>query len=143
MAGCSAINKNKMELRNKIIHALNEIRPFLAADGGDISLVEILDEKIVKVKLHGNCAGCSVNQMTLKTGVEMTIKKHAPQIEKVVNVDETNLICIFIPVFKGCIQKLKFYFYFIYFVFLYRKANTAYNWSPVLKARLQKTLFHL
>ena len=79
---------NKMELRNKITLALNEIRPFLAADGGDISLVEILDEKIVKVKLHGNCAGCSVNQMTLKTGVEMTIKKHAPQIEKVVNVDE-------------------------------------------------------
>ena len=76
-----------MELRKKIIHALNEIRPFLAADGGDISLVEVLDEKIVKVKLHGNCAGCSVNQMTLKTGVEMTIKKHAPEIEKVVNVE--------------------------------------------------------
>ena len=77
-----------MELRNKIIHALNEIRPFLAADGGDISLVEILDEKIVKVKLHGNCVGCSVNQMTLKTGVEMTIKKYAPNIEKVINIDD-------------------------------------------------------
>lgn len=77
-----------MELRNKIIHALNEIRPYLAADGGDISLVEILDEKIVKVKLHGNCVGCSVNQMTLKTGVEMTIKKYAPHIEKVINIDD-------------------------------------------------------
>ena len=77
-----------MELRNKIIHALNEIRPFLAADGGDITLVEILDEKIVKVKLHGNCVGCSVNQMTLKTGVEMTIKKYAPHIEKVINIDD-------------------------------------------------------
>ena len=77
-----------MELRNKVIHALNEIRPFLAADGGDITLVEILDEKIVKVKLHGNCVGCSVNQMTLKTGVEMTIKKYAPQIEEVLNIDE-------------------------------------------------------
>ena len=77
-----------MELRNKIIHALNEIRPFLAADGGDISLVEILDEKIVKVKLHGHCVGCSVNQMTLKTGVEMTIKKYAPHIEKVINIDD-------------------------------------------------------
>ena len=77
-----------MELRNKVIHALNEIRPFLAADGGDISLVEILDEKIVKVKLHGNCVGCSVNQMTLKTGVEMTIKKYAPHIEKVINIDD-------------------------------------------------------
>ena len=75
-----------MELRNKIIHALNEIRPFLAADGGDISLVEIIDEKIVKVKLHGNCAGCSVNQMTLKTGVDDN-QKHAPQ-GKVVNVEE-------------------------------------------------------
>ena len=77
-----------MELRNKIIHALNEIRPFLAADGGDISLVEILDEKIVKVKLHGNCVGCSINQITLKTGVEMTIKKYAPHIEKVINIDD-------------------------------------------------------
>lgn len=77
-----------MELRNKVIHALNEIRPFLAADGGDITLVEILDEKIVKVKLHGNCVGCSVNQMTLKTGVEMTIKKYAPHIEKVINIDD-------------------------------------------------------
>ena len=77
-----------MELRNKVIHALNEIRPFLAADGGDITLVEILDEKIVNVKLHGNCVGCSVNQMTLKTGVEMTIKKYAPHIEKVINIDD-------------------------------------------------------
>jgi Fe-S cluster biogenesis protein NfuA len=43
-------------------------------------------KKIVYVKLHGACAGCSVNQMTLKTGVEMTIKKYVPQIEKVVGV---------------------------------------------------------
>jgi len=75
-----------MDLIEKVNTALDEIRPFLAADGGDISLIEIEEDRIVKVQLHGACAGCSVNQMTLKSGVEMTIKKHAPQIEEVVNI---------------------------------------------------------
>ena len=75
------------ELRSNVEKALEEIRPFLQSDGGDISLVSIDDNKAVKVRLEGNCVGCSVNQMTLKSGVEMTIKKHAPQIEKVINID--------------------------------------------------------
>jgi len=75
------------ELRKSIEKALDEIRPFLQSDGGDISLISIDDNKSVKVRLEGNCVGCSVNQMTLKSGVEMTIKKHAPQIEKVINID--------------------------------------------------------
>lgn len=66
--------------------ALEEIRPFLQSDGGDISLVGIDNDNEVRVRLEGACVGCSVNQMTLKSGVEMTIKKHAPQIEKVINV---------------------------------------------------------
>ncbi|MCF6307838.1 MAG: NifU family protein [Flavobacteriaceae bacterium] len=74
------------ELRIKIENALDEIRPFLQNDGGDISLVSIEDGKIVRVQLEGACVGCSVNQMTLKSGVEMTIKKHAPQIVQVINV---------------------------------------------------------
>ncbi|MEO1548789.1 MAG: NifU family protein, partial [Bacteroidota bacterium] len=53
---------------------------------GDISLISIDNDSSVKVRLEGNCIGCSVNQMTLKSGVEMTIKKYAPQIEEVVNV---------------------------------------------------------
>ena len=77
-------NKN---IKERIENALEEIRPFLVSDGGDISLVSINDNKVVNVKLHGNCVSCSVNQMTLKTGVEMTIKKHAPEIEKVVSVE--------------------------------------------------------
>jgi Fe-S cluster biogenesis protein NfuA len=77
---------NISEIKEKVLLALDEIRPFLASDGGDISLESIKDEKIVYVKLHGACAGCSVNQMTLKTGVEMTIKKYVPQIEKVIDV---------------------------------------------------------
>ena len=75
------------ELKSNIEKALDEIRPFLQNDGGDISIISIEDDKIVKVQLQGACVGCSVNQMTLKSGVEMTIKKYAPQIEKVINVD--------------------------------------------------------
>ena len=74
------------ELRINIEKALDEIRPFLQSDGGDISLLSIEDDKLVKVQLKGACVGCSVNQMTLKSGVEMTIKKYAPQIESVINV---------------------------------------------------------
>ena len=75
------------DTKHKVLLALKEIRPFLAADGGDISLVSIEDDKIVNVQLHGACVGCSVNQMTLKSGVEMTIKKYAPHIEKVINIE--------------------------------------------------------
>lgn len=74
------------EIKSKVEQALDEIRPFLQNDGGDISLVAIEDNKAVKVKLEGNCVACSVNQMTLKSGVEMTIKKYVPQIEKVIEV---------------------------------------------------------
>ena len=76
---------NKDVLRNKVEEALSEIRPFLESDGGDIELLSI-NNNIVEVKLMGNCVICSVNQMTLKSGVEMTIKKYAPQIQKVINI---------------------------------------------------------
>lgn len=74
------------EIRKKVEIALAEIRPFLENDGGNISLIDIEDDKLVTVQLEGNCTSCSVNQMTLKSGVEMTIKKHVPQIEKVINI---------------------------------------------------------
>ena len=76
---------SKSNLKEKVENALEEIRPFLKNDGGDISLIEIKNNT-VKVRLEGACTSCSVNQMTLKTGVEMTIKKHAPEIENVVNI---------------------------------------------------------
>ncbi|MCJ7466530.1 MAG: NifU family protein [Maribacter sp.] len=74
------------ELRLNVEKALDEIRPFLQSDGGDISLVSIDNESSVKIRLEGACIGCTVNQMTLKSGVEMTIKKYAPQIEEVINL---------------------------------------------------------
>ena len=76
-----------IEIKEKVLIALEEIRPFLASDGGDISLVSIEENKIVNVQLHGACVSCSVNQMTLKQGVEMTIKKYVPQIERVVSLE--------------------------------------------------------
>ena len=80
---------NSSEIKEKVLQALDEIRPFLAADGGDISLVSIEDKnKIVNVQLHGACVSCTVNQMTLKHGVEMTIKKYVPQIEKVISIEQ-------------------------------------------------------
>lgn len=75
----------KEELAKTVELALEEIRPFLISDGGNISLISI-EDNVVKVKLEGACVGCSVNQMTLRNGVEASIKKHAPQIESVIDV---------------------------------------------------------
>jgi Fe-S cluster biogenesis protein NfuA len=75
------------EVKLNVEKALDEIRPFLQSDGGDISLLSIEEnDTLVKVQLQGACVGCSVNQMTLKSGVEMTIKKYAPQVEQVINI---------------------------------------------------------
>lgn len=74
------------ELIVNIEKALDEIRPFLNSDGGDISLVSVEDQKHVKVRLQGACTSCSLSVSTMKAGVETTIKKYAPQIETVVNV---------------------------------------------------------
>jgi len=77
----------KETVLNNIENALEEIRPFLKNDGGDISLISV-DNDVVKVKFEGACSTCTVNQMTLKSGVEMIIKKHVPEILKVVSVEE-------------------------------------------------------
>ena len=77
---------NSEELKEQVLKALAEIRPYLQNDGGDISLVDIEDGRIVKVRLEGTCTNCAVNQMTLKSGVEMTIKEFVPQIEQVISI---------------------------------------------------------
>ncbi len=75
------------DLLENVEKALEEIRPFLQNDGGNINLIGIENEKVVKVQLIGACSTCTVNQMTLKSGVEMTIKKYAPQIKSVINIE--------------------------------------------------------
>lgn len=73
-------------LIQRIEKALAEIRPFLNNDGGDIELVSV-ENDIVNVRLTGTCTYCTINQMTLKSGVEMTVKKYAPEITRVINLD--------------------------------------------------------
>ena len=71
---------------DKIEEALTTIRPYLESDGGDINLVEVTDDMIVKVKLIGACSSCNVSMMTLKNGVELAIKDAVPEVKEVIDV---------------------------------------------------------
>ena len=66
--------------------ALEDVRPHLQMDGGDVELVEVTDDGVVKVKLTGACAGCPMSQMTLKWGVENYLKKKIPEVKSVESV---------------------------------------------------------
>jgi len=74
------------EMLSKINSALDNIKPYLQADGGDISLVEVTDDYVVKVKLHGACGCCPFSLQTLKAGVEESLKREIPEIKEVVSV---------------------------------------------------------
>ena len=67
----------------RILEALADLRPFLEADGGDISLEEVTADGIARVRLHGACTNCAMSPMTMKAGVEEAIKRVAPQIRSV------------------------------------------------------------
>jgi Fe-S cluster biogenesis protein NfuA len=77
---------NKEALRTKVLDALDQLRPFLHADGGDMELVDITDEAIVQVRLLGSCSDCSMSQMTIKGGLEEALKMAAPELKGVVAV---------------------------------------------------------
>lgn len=72
--------------KENIIKALEEIRPSLQADGGDVKLIETTDDGIVKVKLTGACGSCPMAQMTLKMGIEKRLKEIVPEVKEVVSV---------------------------------------------------------
>ena len=74
---------HKHELHDKVEAALNNIRPFLQSDGGNIELLEITEDLVAKVKLLGNCDGCKMSASTMKAGVESTIKNFVPEITAV------------------------------------------------------------
>ena len=79
---------DKVELTQKINLSLEELRPHLHADGGDMELVEITDEGVVRVRLLGACSGCSMSVMTIKAGLEEAVKRVAPQIISVEAVND-------------------------------------------------------
>jgi Fe-S cluster biogenesis protein NfuA len=70
-------------LKEKVESALNKVRPSLQADGGDVQLIDVDDQGVVKVKLTGACGGCPMSQMTLKMGIEKILKQNVPEVTKV------------------------------------------------------------
>ena len=76
-----------MDLTAQVERALETIRPYLIADGGNVAIEEITPDNIVKVKLLGNCGSCKMSFMTMKAGIEQAIMKEVPQIKGVVAVD--------------------------------------------------------
>ena len=73
-------------MKESVQKAINRIRPNLQADGGDVELVEVLEDGTVKVKLLGACRGCPMSQMTLKMGIERELKRQLPEISVVESV---------------------------------------------------------
>ena len=75
--------KKKQEIIQKVNNALDQLRPFLHADGGDMELVDVTNEAVVQVRLLGSCSDCSMSSMTLKAGLEDALKSAAPEVKSV------------------------------------------------------------
>jgi Fe-S cluster biogenesis protein NfuA len=73
-------------MRERVEKALDKIRPMLMADGGNVDLVEVTNDGIVKLKLTGTCGCCPMSQMTLKNGIEKLLKEELPEIKEVVAI---------------------------------------------------------
>lgn len=80
--------RNKEELLGKINASLEDIRPYLQADGGDVEILDVTDDNVVMIKLLGACSDCSMSVTTVKAGIEETIKRFVPEITKVVSVSK-------------------------------------------------------
>lgn len=72
--------------KTKVSQSIDKIRPLLQRDGGDVQLIEVTDEGIVKVKLMGACGSCPMSIMTLKNGIEARLKQEIPEVKSVVSV---------------------------------------------------------
>ncbi|MCD0487264.1 NifU family protein [Pedobacter sp. MC2016-14] len=81
-----------MNLTERVEQALETIRPYLMADGGDVAIEEITAENVVKLKLLGNCGSCKMSFMTMKAGIEQAIVKAVPEITGVVAINLTETV---------------------------------------------------
>ncbi|MDD3656479.1 MAG: NifU family protein [Atribacterota bacterium] len=73
-------------MKERVTEALEKVRPSLQTDGGDVELIEVTEDGIVKLKLTGACRGCPMSQMTLKLGIEKALKQAIPEIKEVQSV---------------------------------------------------------
>lgn len=83
----SEIKNNSPELIKRIENALEQLRPYLKADNGDVSLIDVSEKMVVRLKFLGACKSCSMSMMTLKAGIEDTIMKSVPEIKEVIAID--------------------------------------------------------
>ena len=74
-------------MKEKVEKALEKVKPSLQEDGGDIELIEVTDDGVVKVKLTGACGCCPMSQMTLKMGVERILKEELPEVKEIISVE--------------------------------------------------------
>jgi Fe-S cluster biogenesis protein NfuA len=73
-------------MQEKVKDVLDKVRPYLVRDGGNVELVEVSEDGVVKVKLVGACAGCPHSKMTLKNGIERILKQEVPEVKEVIAV---------------------------------------------------------
>jgi Fe-S cluster biogenesis protein NfuA len=74
-------------IRNRVEEALSSIRPYLEADGGDVALIDISEDNVVKLELKGACKTCNMSNMTMKSGIEETIKRAVPEVKEIIAVN--------------------------------------------------------
>ena len=79
---------NREELQKKVINVIDQIRPYLQADGGDVEFVELMDDNTVSIRLLGMCGNCPHSRMTLKNGIETAMIRAIPEIKAVEQVEE-------------------------------------------------------
>jgi len=84
-------SSSKDRLYSEVTAALDKIRPYLETDGGDVKIVEISNENVVMIELLGACGSCPMSTMTMKAGVEETIKREVPEIKSVEAINITPL----------------------------------------------------
>ncbi len=78
----------KEELLKRVDEALDDVRPHLAVDGGNVEVVDITDDLIVQIKWMGNCLGCKMSNMTLRAGIEQTLKNQVPEVAGVEAINQ-------------------------------------------------------
>ncbi|HDO06400.1 MAG TPA: NifU family protein [Bacteroidetes bacterium] len=81
------MENDRSKLNQKVQNVIDQVRPYLQQDGGDINFIEITDDNVVNVELIGACGACPFSTMTLKNGVEATLKKVIPEIKEVVAIN--------------------------------------------------------
>lgn len=81
------MENSREDLTRKVLNVLDQVRPYLQQDGGDISFIELTNDNVVNVELTGACGSCPYSTMTLKNGVEATLKKVLPEIKEVVAIN--------------------------------------------------------